>query len=92
MLVAERPVQVTYNDEGMEALIFTADGDMRQALNNLQVGRRTRTTIRMTRGLLAGMDKPLVRGSLVKTPVFGCACCRRFWLANLVCILFVCGV
>ncbi len=23
--------------EGLEAIIFTADGDMRQALNNLQV-------------------------------------------------------
>lgn len=29
--------QVTYNDAGMEAVIFTADGDMRQALNNMQV-------------------------------------------------------
>ncbi|KAI9277583.1 P-loop containing nucleoside triphosphate hydrolase protein [Sporodiniella umbellata] len=28
--------KVTYNDEGLEALIFTADGDMRQAVNNLQ--------------------------------------------------------
>ncbi|KAF7730843.1 replication factor C subunit 4 [Apophysomyces ossiformis] len=27
---------VRYNDEGLEALIFTADGDMRQAINNLQ--------------------------------------------------------
>ena len=25
-----------YEDEGIEAVIFTADGDMRQALNNLQ--------------------------------------------------------
>ena len=25
-----------YNDEGLEALIFTAEGDMRQAINNLQ--------------------------------------------------------
>ena len=25
-----------YVTEGMEALVFTADGDMRQALNNLQ--------------------------------------------------------
>ncbi len=30
-------VQVAYVPEGMEAIIFTADGDMRQALNNLQV-------------------------------------------------------
>eukprot|EP01118_Nematostelium_gracile_P003031 TRINITY_DN13474_c0_g1_i1.p1 TRINITY_DN13474_c0_g1~~TRINITY_DN13474_c0_g1_i1.p1 ORF type:complete len:224 (+),score=50.14 TRINITY_DN13474_c0_g1_i1:29-673(+) len=28
--------KVKYTDEGLEALIFTADGDMRQALNNLQ--------------------------------------------------------
>ncbi|CEI89119.1 Putative P-loop containing nucleoside triphosphate hydrolase protein [Rhizopus microsporus] len=28
--------KVNYNDEGLEALIFTADGDMRQAINNLQ--------------------------------------------------------
>jgi replication factor C subunit 2/4 len=27
---------VNKNDEGLEALIFTADGDMRQAINNLQ--------------------------------------------------------
>lgn len=27
---------VDYSDEGLEALIFTADGDMRQAINNLQ--------------------------------------------------------
>eukprot|EP01132_Coremiostelium_polycephalum_P007847 gene7847-9661_t len=27
---------VTYSEEGLEALIFTAEGDMRQALNNLQ--------------------------------------------------------
>lgn len=29
-------VQVPYVHEGLEAIIFTADGDMRQALNNLQ--------------------------------------------------------
>ncbi|XP_077995690.1 replication factor C subunit 2-like [Glandiceps talaboti] len=28
--------QVTYNDSGLEAIIFTSQGDMRQALNNLQ--------------------------------------------------------
>ncbi|KAH9898265.1 P-loop containing nucleoside triphosphate hydrolase protein [Cubamyces lactineus] len=28
--------QVQYNNEGLEALIFTAEGDMRQAINNLQ--------------------------------------------------------
>ncbi|RHZ82699.1 hypothetical protein Glove_104g35 [Diversispora epigaea] len=27
---------VNYNPEGLEAIIFTADGDMRQAINNLQ--------------------------------------------------------
>ena len=27
---------VAFNAEGMEALVFTADGDMRQAINNLQ--------------------------------------------------------
>ena len=30
-------IQVPYVPEGLEAIIFTADGDMRQALNNLQV-------------------------------------------------------
>lgn len=30
------PVQVTYTEDGLEAVIFTADGDMRQALNNMQ--------------------------------------------------------
>jgi replication factor C subunit 2/4 len=29
-------VQVKFNDEGLQALIFTAEGDMRQAINNLQ--------------------------------------------------------
>lgn len=29
-------VQVKYNDDGLTALIFTAEGDMRQAINNLQ--------------------------------------------------------
>ncbi|OCH87469.1 P-loop containing nucleoside triphosphate hydrolase protein [Obba rivulosa] len=28
--------QVKYNDDGLTALIFTAEGDMRQAINNLQ--------------------------------------------------------
>ena len=28
--------QVKSNDEGLQALIFTAEGDMRQAINNLQ--------------------------------------------------------
>lgn len=28
--------QVEYSNEGLEALIFTAEGDMRQAINNLQ--------------------------------------------------------
>jgi replication factor C subunit 2/4 len=29
---------LTATKDGLEAIIFTADGDMRQALNNLQVG------------------------------------------------------
>ena len=29
-------MQVEYNDDGLTALIFTAEGDMRQAINNLQ--------------------------------------------------------
>jgi replication factor C subunit 2/4 len=37
LVVCERE-QVAHNDEGLEAIIFTADGDMRQSLNNLQVG------------------------------------------------------
>jgi replication factor C subunit 2/4 len=28
--------QVEYNDDGLTALIFTSEGDMRQAINNLQ--------------------------------------------------------
>jgi len=28
--------QIPYTAEGLEAIVFTADGDMRQALNNLQ--------------------------------------------------------
>lgn len=28
---------VPYDNKGLEAIVFTADGDMRQALNNLQV-------------------------------------------------------
>ena len=27
---------VAYTNDGLEAVVFTADGDMRQALNNLQ--------------------------------------------------------
>lgn len=30
-------LQVNYTEDGLEAVVFTADGDMRQALNNLQV-------------------------------------------------------
>ncbi|XP_006821095.1 replication factor C subunit 2-like [Saccoglossus kowalevskii] len=33
--ISERE-NVTYNDSGLEAIIFTSQGDMRQALNNLQ--------------------------------------------------------
>ena len=28
--------KVSYTDDGLEAILFTAEGDMRQALNNLQ--------------------------------------------------------
>jgi replication factor C subunit 2/4 len=28
--------QVEYNDDGLAALVFTSEGDMRQAINNLQ--------------------------------------------------------
>jgi DNA polymerase III delta prime subunit len=30
-------LKVAYDDGGLEAIIFTAEGDMRQALNNAQV-------------------------------------------------------
>ncbi len=36
MVVAQQE-GVAYVPEGLDAIIFTADGDMRQALNNLQV-------------------------------------------------------
>jgi len=29
-------LQISYTDDGLEAIVFTAQGDMRQALNNLQ--------------------------------------------------------
>lgn len=29
-------MQVKYTEDGLEAIVFTAQGDMRQALNNLQ--------------------------------------------------------
>lgn len=35
MIIVEN-MKVPYVPEGLEAIIFTADGDMRQALNNLQ--------------------------------------------------------
>ena len=28
--------QISYTEDGLEAIVFTAQGDMRQALNNLQ--------------------------------------------------------
>lgn len=40
LLVVCDKEKVAYNDEGLEAIIFTADGDMRQALNNLQATHR----------------------------------------------------
>jgi replication factor C subunit 2/4 len=36
LIEVARAENVQYTDDGMELLIFTADGDMRQALNNLQ--------------------------------------------------------
>eukprot|EP01104_Vermistella_antarctica_P004382 TRINITY_DN14839_c0_g1_i1.p1 TRINITY_DN14839_c0_g1~~TRINITY_DN14839_c0_g1_i1.p1 ORF type:complete len:330 (+),score=55.72 TRINITY_DN14839_c0_g1_i1:157-1146(+) len=36
LLEVVRAEEVAYIDDGLEAIIFTADGDMRQALNNLQ--------------------------------------------------------
>jgi replication factor C subunit 2/4 len=36
LLVVARKEAVAYDDAGMAAIVFTADGDMRQALNNLQ--------------------------------------------------------
>lgn len=36
IVVFEHCYQVQYNDDGLTALIFTAEGDMRQAINNLQ--------------------------------------------------------
>lgn len=41
MSVTKSFLQVAYLPEGLEAIIFTADGDMRQALNNLQVHNTT---------------------------------------------------
>jgi DNA polymerase III delta prime subunit len=29
-------LQISYTEDGLEAIVFTAQGDMRQALNNLQ--------------------------------------------------------
>ncbi|KAF5398689.1 Replication factor c subunit 2 [Paragonimus heterotremus] len=36
LLEVARAEAVSYTEEGLEAVVFTADGDMRQALNNLQ--------------------------------------------------------
>ncbi|CAH8470017.1 unnamed protein product [Schistosoma bovis] len=36
LLEVSRIEGVSYTEEGLEAIVFTADGDMRQALNNLQ--------------------------------------------------------
>ena len=36
MLCGFWDMQVAYVQEGLEAIIFTSDGDMRQGLNNLQ--------------------------------------------------------
>jgi replication factor C subunit 2/4 len=37
-MVVVHKEKVAYEPAGIEAVVFTADGDMRQALNNLQVG------------------------------------------------------
>ena len=42
--------KVAYTPEGLEAVVFTADGDMRQALNNVQARLPCRGRAR--RGLL----------------------------------------
>ncbi len=34
---------VNYTEDGLEAIVFTAQGDMRQALNNLQVSSKIHT-------------------------------------------------
>ena len=36
LLAVGEKEDVSYTDDGLEAIIFTAQGDMRQALNNLQ--------------------------------------------------------
>ena len=48
-------VQVAYVDDGLEAIIFTADGDMRQALNNLQASCHP-TLLCSPRALLSPSD------------------------------------
>ena len=35
-LLSNYEMKVQYNDDGLTALIFTSEGDMRQAINNLQ--------------------------------------------------------
>lgn len=37
LLEVAKAESVMYTDEGMQAIIFTAQGDMRQAINNLQL-------------------------------------------------------
>jgi len=44
--VSPPSLQVNYTEEGIEAIIFTADGDMRQALNNLQARACVRACVR----------------------------------------------
>jgi len=40
-----RCAQVTYEEDGLAALLFVSEGDMRQALNSLQVRPRHRTGV-----------------------------------------------
>lgn len=49
---------VSYDPRGLEALVFTADGDMRQALNNLQSTHRWGPAMAVTRQWSAGKRVP----------------------------------
>lgn len=59
------PSQVPNNSEGLEAIIFTADGDMRQALNNLQV------SICLFLLLLLGFSQPVVPICTLEVQIYG---------------------
>ena len=51
---------MAHTPDGLEAVVFTADGDMRQALNNLQVGRRRHSAGAARRGQGAEGPRPLL--------------------------------